>query len=158
MGRSTDSDIVPFVMHGVWDTEEIDQNLPMCAITDPEYTVERIFEHRDDDTFSPSVHAHVCTNINGWVLCGRHGDYSGPPEPGQIGKRKRIFPLTTWVRNDEYVYTVNEHFYSNGGGMYLALVADKRETLEDFWRDVMAEICGETMPAIDETDTVMQTM
>lgn len=137
MGSSTCSDIVPFVIHLIYED---------CNYTgeDPETDLEKIIcgECYDNDI-----------EVRGWIP----GDFTG-----EYGKRKRLY-TSAWSKDDHVIHFVNESVDASGGAMEMAVCADTKAALELFLSDfpeMLVERAKQyTGPeVIEENDTVQQTL
>lgn len=135
MGRSTDTDIVPFIIHGAF---EMSSNGLSESPHDWELLIspEVALDELGVETIGP---------FRGWAWA-EHDDR-------RVGKRGRLHG-DLWQKGGHEVWLINESEYSNVGEYEMAIVANDRAALEEFvadWHDVMDYM------DIEGTDTCKQT-
>lgn len=156
MGRHTYSDVVPFVAHGIWEASD-NNILDGGQIFDPvNYSY---FEAENPNPAFPMQleiagwKYYTADEIEGW------NGYPNLTGCKMIGNRGRIYSSSLWAKGDKEVHLLNEHEYENVGEYFMSLISESKEAIEEFYNDVVkSTLPNITLPQIDETDTVQQTL
>jgi len=128
---STNSDIVPYASHYVYETNDPREDPPRLG-------------------FKRVAAIHLCENedepakYQGWSYDGRYDE---------IGKRQRIYAYA-WTKDNHKVWVVNESEYAAVGDYNIALVADNTASITEFANDWEFKLPF----GIDEDDTIQQTL
>lgn len=146
MSSSTNSDVVKFVLHHVYDDSAM-QPIPYPALTDEESRTHKflilsgLFE--EDEEYEDS-------EINFKELLG----WTKSEDFVNVGKRKRISAFQ-WTKDNFKIYAVNTSQYAEVGDISLAVCADDKASIDEFIKDFGPFTKHEAF--YEENDTISQT-
>jgi len=140
MGRSTETDVVPFVAHYVFDFDGTEDN-ERCRLVDTECWAE---EYGPEEWLEKP--GEMPMTIREWVK----------GEDVNVGQGSWCYG-TEWTKGDLRVVLLNESEYSHVGPHETAVVADERPSLEAFLKDFDDLIESAFGRKIHENDAIKQT-